>query len=295
MGIPIIEDIFNGIKFVITFFMDKAPKPIKFLFFLLMLVGLVAMIPFVLHLFGFHCNTSSQIIQVSPLKVVTNVKLAFIGGDEFINTTSYVPENLKSFGIATESCRKPVCYVDGQYYYQSMDECDNQTIVYPYLTTLATWSRCSICDGDVNSTFVRGVIGTSDTNYLCHGDSYRINKSDMNWYQSWTCDEDRCIPPNYYYYEFDTGTYDCLDLDVCGLNNTEIISVTDDILKEANGKLLDTISNKHDYRKTVTLKCDKNFSPQITFFGIPVFDYRIWLMLSIIFVLFMFLSNIKKH
>lgn len=297
MGIPIIEDIFNGIKFVITFFMDKAPRPIKFMFFLLMLVGLVAMIPFMLHFFGFHCNTSSELIQLSPLKVTTNIRLAFIGADEYINTSSYVPENLNTFGFfSSDSCRKPVCYIDGEYYYQSMDECDNQTIVYPYLTTLVTWSRCSICDGNVTSTFIRGAIGNSDTFYLCHGDSYTINKSDRNWYQSLTCNEDdRCFPPNYYYYEYDTGTYDCLDLDVCGINNTEIISVTDDLLKEADGKLLNKITNKNDYRKTITLKCDKNFSPQITFFGIPVFDYRIWLLFSVLFVMFMFLNNIKRH
>lgn len=275
--------------------MDKAPKPIKIIFFLLMLVGLVSMIPFFLHLFGFHCNTSSELVQTSPLKVITNLKLGFIGADEYINTSSYVPENLETLGLATTSCRKPVCISNGNYYYQSNTQCDNKTIVYPYLTNRLSYSRCITCSGEINHTAIFGVAGFVDNVYLCHGDANRIDKDDMNWFQSWSCDEDRCIPPNHYYYEYDTGTYDCLDNDICGLNASEIISLVDDLLENADGELLYKTSETKDYKSVVRLNCDKQLSPQLTFFGIPVFDYRIWLMLIIIYIMFMFLSHIKKH
>ena len=293
MGFPIISEVWDGIRWIIDFFIDKAPKPIKILFFLLLLIGLVAMIPFFLHLIGFHCNTSSEMVKLSPIKVLTNIRLAFIGSNEIINETSYIPDkpNLVS------SCRKPVCYVNGTYYWQSDPYCDGQTLVYPYLTTLATWSRCGICQGDVNYTGIESsnTLGT-DYFYLCLDDVFHINVSERNWYQRWICDEgDDCTVPHYYYYEYDTGTFDCVDLDICGTNNTIIKSKADDILLDSGGQLLYPDPDKKDYNSVVRLKCDKELSPSITFFGIPVFDYRIWLMLIVIYILFMFLTNIKKH
>ena len=43
----------------------------------------------------------------------------------------------------------------------------------------------------------------------------------VNWYQDWICDEgEDCTIPNHYKYEFDTGSFDCVDLDICGVDIT---------------------------------------------------------------------------
>ena len=303
MGIPIVSEIWDGIRWLINSFVDNAPKPLKIILFLFMLVGLVALVPFFLHVTGFHCNTDGEVIQLSPLKVATNVRIGLMDAGELINSSSYIPDPSEHNFIPVFSCRKPVCLVNGTYYWDSSVYCDGQTIIYPYLTTLAEWSRCSVCDGEVNYTQVRGQIA-DDSFYLCHGDAYHINESDMNWYQSWTCDEgDRCFPPNHYYYEYDTGTYDCIDLNICGENQTIITSKGDDLLEEKGGEKLYETPSSGDYRSFIRLRCDKDVKPEITIYGglgkdkrgFPIFDYKIWLFIIIIFILFMFLGNIKRH
>jgi len=290
----------DEIRWMIDSFIDKTPKPIKILLFLLMLVALVSMIPFMLHIFGFHCNTDAEVIKTSPRKFTTNIQLAFIGADEYINTSSYIPDRVSSnliLGIPIESCRKPVCIVNGSYYWQSDSYCQGETIVYPLLFTQAEWSRCSICEGDVNHTAIEdsNFLGT-DYYYLCLGDAQHLNQSDRNWYQDWICDEgDDCTVPKHYKWEYDTGTFDCIDPDICGLNNTEIVSKVDDLLLEADGELLYPDTTSKNYKSVIKVKCDRNYNPELTFFGIPLFDYRIWLMLIVIYILFMFLTYIKKH
>jgi len=289
----------DEIRWLIDSFIDKTPRPIKILLFLLMLVGLISMIPFMLHIFGFHCNTDSEIIQTSPRKFIINLQLAFTGADEYINTSSYVPDNINAplLGFPIASCRKPVCLVNGTYYWESDPYCDGKTTIYPSLTTLAVWSRCSICQGDVNSIGIQSsnMLGT-DYFYLCLEDSIHLNQSDRNWYQDWVCDEgEDCTVPKYYKYEFDTGTFDCVDLDICGLNNTKIISVVDDLLDQVGGELLYPEGTTKNYESVARLKCDKSLNPELTFFGIPIFDYKIWLLLIVIYCMFIFLSIIKKH
>lgn len=285
--------ILDEIRWLIDSFLDKTPRPIQILIFLLMLVGLVSLIPFFLHLIGFHCNTDAEVIKTTPLSFITNLRIAYIGADDYINTSSYIPQP----SSIVVSCRKPVCYVNGSYYYESTSYCDGQTIIYPLLTTRATWSQCSICDGEVNYTGIRSIGGfVSESFYLCHGDAYHINQSDRNWYQSWVCDEgEDCTVPKYYKYEYDTGTFDCIYLEICGLNNTQIISEMDSLLDQAEGELFYPDISEKDYRKAVSIKCDRKFEPQITFFGLPIFDYKVWLLLIVIYVMFMFLSNIVKH
>ena len=292
MGLPIIQEVWDGIRWAIDFFMDKIPRPLQILIFLLFLVLFASMIPFFLHLVGVHCDSHSVVKKVSLLKVSTNVQLAYIGANEYINISSYVPPNIETLGLPTESCRKPVCYSKGRYFWQSDDECDNKTIIYPYLTTLLSWSRCTVCQGDVNHTTILGLLGT-DSYYLCFGDAYPINKTDMNFYQSFTCDEDRCMPPFYYYYEYDTGTYDCLNETYCGENASVILSRADILLEQADAERMYAASaDDRSYDKAIQVKCDKEFNPQIYFYKIPIFNYKIWLLLVVVYVMFTFLHKI---
>lgn len=289
MGIPVIQEIFDGIRWGIDFFLNKAPKPLLYIIFLALILLFGSMIPFMLHIFGVHCDSNAEVLKTSPLMITKNFKIAIIDADELYNSSSYVPDEPN---FAT-SCRKPSCFVDGEYYWESESECDNQTIIYPFLTTRLLSSRCSICQGGVNSTLIRGTGGNSQSFYLCFGDAYPIPKEDMNWYQSWTCDEDRCSPPVNYYYEYDTGTYDCSNLDVCGLNATETTYQIDEELASAGAELMYPFENRKDYRTFMYFKCDKQLKPQLTLYGIPLFDYKIWLILTVIGILLYILFKIK--
>jgi len=292
----------DEIRWIIDFFTDKFPKPLKYLFFLLLLVGIVSLIPFLLHLMGFHCNSDLNVVQTSPLKIISNIKLAFMGEGEIINTSSYIPDTLTSqsefvglISIPIASCRYVICQNGSYFYWENENECDGASLMNPYNTVQATWSRCSTCSGDINETFIRGTFGASETTYLCFGDAQRINESDMSWYQKWVCDEDRCIPPSHYYYEYDTGTYDCLDLDICGENYTTVLSTVDDTIDEAEGQLLYSENDdKNSIKRIAEIVCNEEMTPTLTFYSIPIFDYRIWVFLFIIIILAMFLFKLKK-
>lgn len=299
MAIPIISDIWEGILFLIGQFLDKAPKPLKFFLFMLFLVALVAIIPFFMHIIGYHCNTDLETVQTSPLKLATNIRVAFLDENDIINTSSFEPD-LIGIGILTiEACKRSICFNNGEAYFSVEDECENETTLYPFALDSGAydWVRCVECEGGIfNKTFIKGTFGASETKNLCFADAYARNESDMNWLQSAFCDpSDRCIPPEYYKYEYDTGTYDCIEPEICGLNNTKIISEVDDLLLNAGAQLVYTNSNEKSYENMVKVKCDAQLRPNITFFGIPVFDYKIWLMLGVIATLFIFLKNIKAH
>lgn len=271
------------------------------MFFLIMLLLFGAMIPFMLHLFGVHCNYDGEIVKTSPLALTSNLRIAFIDADEVYNKSSYLPESLSVAGVPVESCRKPVCYDNetDAYYFESSSVCDNKTIIYPYLTTQASWSRCITCDGDINGTHIVGYEGTAFTDvYLCFGDAHRIPEDEMNWYQSWSCDPDsRCIPPEHYYYEYDTGTYDCEDLDICGVNvtNDSIVPVIDEELKSVGAELMYPNQEFKDYRSAILFKCDKSLKPQITLYGLPVFNYKVWLLIMVISILVTVMTRLKPY
>lgn len=296
MGLPIVQEIFDGIRWIISEFLDKAPKPLKFLIFMLFLTGLASLIPFFMHIIGFHCNTDLDVVKTSTFKFSSNIKLAFVGEDDVINSSSYNPEPLTIIGLAVESCKRTICFHNGDAYYAIESECDNETTLYPFALDSSDygWVRCADCElGYFNETFIRGTFGASETKNLCFGDAYA---TDMNWLQEQLCDpEDRCLPPENYYYEYDTGTYDCDNLDVCGLNNSVITSEVDTLLLNADGYKFYDDPDPKNYKNMAMLKCDTSLRPNLTFFGIPVFDYRLWLMIAIISTMFVFLRNIKTH
>lgn len=301
MSIPILSDIIDGIKWIIDFAFNKAPRPVQIGLFLLILLLFASIIPFMFHIFGIHCNSESNAVKTPTLGFITNLKLAFIDKDEGYNFTEYQPDtiSLLPYDLGGESCVKPIChYSEDIWYWQSSSNCDNKTIVYPFLTKNWNWQKCVVCNGSENYTIIRGdTTLAGEREYLCFGDAYRIPDRDMSWVQRAFCDpESRCIPPRNYYYEYDTGKYTCLNPEICGSNVTigNQTYLIDEELKEADAERLYKDDVK-TYDKAFYFKCDKELNPQLTFFGIPFLDYKIWLIIMVIAVMFIFLTNIKRH
>lgn len=170
--------------------------------------------------------------------------------------------------------------------------------MYPFLTKHYNWQQCVRCEGDVNYSIVHGILGMSENEWLCFGDAYRLDEDEMGWFQKMVCNPDsRCMPPLHFYYEYDTGTFDCIDLEYCSQNNSNYTTtaVIDEELKSAGAELRYKGETDKSYKKAILFKCSKDLKPQITLFGIPIFDYKIWLFLMIIGGMFIFLNKIKKH
>ena len=297
MGLPIIDDIFSGVRWIIDTFLNKAPRPIQIIIFLMMLLVFVSIIPFFTHLVGIHCTSDLQPVKTSPLSVSNNLRLAFMDRDDLINATVLNPEELGALGGFTD-CAYYICNDSGILTQADSTFCDNLTKFYIYKTTAFDWSRCTNCDGTEFYTggFRFNLDLDQQGGYWCNGDIERKDRDDMNFYQKFSCDsESRCMPPINYYWEVDTGRYECNNLDECGVNLTEenITPLVDQILVDFDAELLYTDTDL-DFKKTVYIKCDGEASPHITVFGIPVFDYKIWLILYIIGGMFLFLSKIRR-
>jgi hypothetical protein len=298
MGIPIISDVLDGAKYIITTFIDKAPKPLKIAIFLSLLVGAIVVIPFMLHIFGVHCNYDGDAVKTSPFSFLTNIKLALIDANQVYNKSSYEPENIGLLGLPVSTdCVKHVCIVGDTVYYASDPECDNQTKRYIFLSKNYEWTRCVVCDGDTNYTSIQSSFTLGGENdYYCYGDATPIPDTDKSWFQNWVCNpEQRCVPPANYYFESDTGTYDCVDSVSCGQNDTEIRPLIDQELAEVDAELLYPNIDDKDYRSAFKFTCDRDNQPQMAFFGIPLFSLKLWLLLIVLGVMFIFLKNIKSH
>lgn len=306
MGLPILNEIWSGIRWILDFFINKSPASVKIIFFLLMLLVFSAMIPFMLHLFGIHCTFEGEIVTTSPLSVITNVKLGLLDANEVYNRSSYVPDTIGldvpvAELLPEESCRVEVCHVTGMpsdiWTYSATADCDNETTRWVFKDKDWDWSRCIICDGDSNFTVIEGNIA-SESGYYCFGDAYPIPDDEKSWFQGWVCNPDqRCVPPKNYYFESDTGTFDCIDDYSCGQNLTgdDIIPLINQELENVDAELLYTETDGIDDRSAIMFACTDNNKPQITFFGIPIFDYRTWLILIVIYSMFIFLRNIRRH
>ncbi|MCJ7816904.1 MAG: hypothetical protein MUP55_03540 [Candidatus Aenigmarchaeota archaeon] len=310
MGIPIVQEIWDGLRWLIDFFFNKAPKPVLFAFFLLLLFVFSAFISFTIHLFGVHCTSTGDAVKVSLLNIGTNIQLAFIGANEPLNQSGYTPEPITSdvpvIGlVGKEVCFRSICFHNGYYYWQSESECDNETIIYPYKTREGIWNlnrywRCSDCVGEVNSTLIRGTLGVSETVDLCFGNSYPIPYEDKNFYQRHFCEpSSQCAPPDDYYYDYLQNKYICDNDALCGVNltnRTVIMTNADHILKGAHAELIySPTMTKQDIKGAILFMCDREGNPIMTFFKIPIFDYRIWLLLALIFIMIITLTHMGQQ
>jgi len=307
MGIPIVSELWDGIRWLVDFFMNKAPRPIQIIFFLVFLLSLGNLLVFLFHVGGIHCDSSKNVVTVSPLNIGTNIRVAFLDKDDVLNTTIspgliYTPGFFTPFiQVPVEACSRSVCYVGGKYYYSVEDECDNETILTGFAldSSDAHWIRCVDCsanaDGGFNKTFIYGSLLSSESKYLCFDDVTRID--DLNIIQKVNCNpDDRCVPPENYYYEYDTNRYECLEPSVCGDNTTAPPkNQLDQYLLAADAELMYTDTNMRSMDNALLFKCSGNYNPRLTFFGVDVFDYRIWIVMIILFVMFIFLSKIKRH
>lgn len=305
MGLPIVDEIFAGIRWIIDFFLNKAPKPVLFLFFLLLLFLFSAFISFTFHLIGIHCTSTGDVVKVSPLKVGSNINLAFIGANEPFDPANYTPQPI-TVGegvislIGNEVCFRKICFGDdGEYHYSIESDCDNKTIITPYKMAKWSWLYCSVCNGTVNSTFISGIFGASETIDLCFGNTEPLDDDDKNFYQEHFCEpESQCTPPDDYYYDYAQNLYICSNPTVCNqsVNSSSPITKADHVLLEANAELLYPPNmNKKDINSAILFKCDKQGSAAMTFFGVPVFDYRIWMLLGVIFGMLVGLNYISQH
>jgi hypothetical protein len=286
MGLPIISEIWDGIRWAIDFFFDKAPRPVQYLVFLLMLLLVGNVIVGGLQLLGVHCNQKYQPVKTSVFDVTTNVFVFYettLGSMfsepsvtfEDVHTYSGVVGDTCYFALYNDSgnltvCDNPTTNASCRYYYNFRPTTDSNVD-----------RGCSVCN-HTNLGWVdddSSIFGVAHIGDVCIDDAYPPEPFSMDWlYCAALCD----IPENYRF-SFDNGTYICTDLDYCGVNATiESDYAFNTRLKRANAELMYPTIEEKSYRRFVGITCNGDFTPRFAVFGIDVFDFKIWVLLTII-------------
>lgn len=286
MGLPILSEAFDGVRWIIDFFIDKVPKPIKILIFLLFLLFFGTVLSFAMNIFGVHCNDQKQPVTLEWYDITTNLQAIFqksrILTDENLTISDIHPvsryvDQKCAYYLKNESGELINCPEDnttGCLYYFKQPECFNCN------TTNTGW----IYFGGIDWDYIGPV---------CSGDAYYKQLSFSEKYFSCIV---ACDIPLHYKFNHITGSYDCIDLAYCGPNATLVSQTELDVLLTENeaSLLYPTTIDKRSVNNLITIKCNNNYNPRLTFFGIDIFDYRLWLFLIVIYVLAILLFKLKR-
>jgi len=286
----------NGVTDILGNFFSLLPRPLQLVLFLLILLLIGVIIQFLLQVFGVYCNSADQPVNVG------------IGLDSvtlWLHKPSF--EDLNKEGIALNkiiaiSTKKETdcsIYITDGYL---IDEFGNQEEI-----TEGEWfydgAFCTDCEVVKIFNASLNFISRGDFdiwNGVCRGN---VNfKDDKGWYKHFWCDtmkKEFCQPPRDYYYNSGTNMYVC-NAEACSKSTSETIKDNwDNTLNDAGATFIypeglsGEIDSYKDYRRAVGVTC-KDLAPQIAIFGINVFDYKLWILIFLLSILFWIYWKIKK-
>lgn len=294
MGLPIVEDVFNAIKFSINFFIDKTPKPIQILIFLVLLLLFGNMMSWMLHIAGVHCNADYKPVKMDTINIVSNVKIFWWVAKGDLDTPTATIDDVHPWTryITLQGNQETCVFIlkyDGEKYVQC-DNLSDPTCLFYYKN--AECFNCSVTDigwfyepGSWWKWYWAGEV--------CGGDATRI--SDRSTWLNIKCDT-LCSIPEHYAWNVSEGNYYCIDLDYCGVNATkEVDSRVDEELKNGGAELMYPGEYSRNIDTFIQIKCSKNFNPRLAVYNLDVFDFRVWILIIVVYVMFIFLSKVKRH
>ena len=282
-GVISITGIISGAGQLLGNLFEVMPKPVKFLFFLLIILILGGVIHFGLQVFGVYCDSGNNPVYLGA-NIFSNIGLM----DEIPN-----PEIIGLEAISTGSLQKgveecSVCY-------------DAGTIIYEDGSTEGFTKKRCFYNGRGGCVLCELAVIDPDRFQLtqatkwCIGDAIRKDREDMSIMQKWTCGAEwfgRCEPPEHYYYDYNADLYVCGDETCSGITAGQI---WDEKLQSKGAKPIypeGQIAGK-GYKKFIGITC-YDLKPVVSLYGIPIFDYKIWVFLTLIGVIFWIIIKIKK-
>lgn len=230
--------------------LSTIPKPVLFLFFILLMAGIVALLSPVFNSFGIFCDSDGVVVSVPDANIITNFRLisSLPDADE-IGGNSLDPN-----GLVTKCTQ----YHDGK-------------------SRFTDWG-CSDC------THIEDLVSNIDTQAdVCEGDAYRTPNANLSWIKrKFICPLDSCLIPEGYYYDVDTGFYECIG------------DCSSQTLAESRDKKLSELGafpyyseavDDNSYSGLLMFGCSDNLKVQPTIKGVPIFDLKIWAVMILIILL----------
>lgn len=298
-----IFNLFSGLGDIIKSFFDLLPKPIKFLFFLILLLILGAVIGWLLNGFGVYCDSADNPVRIS--NVFSSIDLMNeIPDTDLLNLEVIEPQETESY-LRSSHCN--LCYEAGEVIV--IRELRNGSKIEQNISQRTCFykdSGCVICEDVVELNPIDYNIFGNLRGY-CMGKATIKPYEDKNLFQKALCGAKfygLCQPPEHYFYDGVTEQYLCEDETCTGITAGDR---WDDKLRKAGAIMLypkltteelarnpdKTPVTKIDSDKLVQVSC-QYLQPTITIYGIPIFDYRYWLIIMIIIILIGFYIKYKK-
>lgn len=300
MGIPVVSEIFDGFRWIVSEFFSKIPRPLQLIIFLLFLVLFGFVLSFSLHLFGIHCNSAKEPMKVDFREISTNLRIIGYTADPFLtgDNLSLVDAHPDLEG-ETDQCFRYAKKIDETLGGETWESCINSSNTTGCSFLWLPRAECFNCS-TVRSICLDPDLGGGIGAFLCNhqdrctGDVYgNIDLEGFNF----RCfgDPGDCSIPSGYTWNSSTGRLNCVNQDICGVNGTRQITKLDDKLKSVNAELLYNPNiDQGSYHRFVSVGCTNALNPELKLFGlIPLFNYQIWLIVMVIAALFMFMYKLR--
>ena len=284
--IPNIADIVNSAVGIIKTVFSTFPKPIRYVVFLLLLLLIGAVLHFSLSVFGIYCDSANNPVQLQS-SVFRNLDLI----DEIPNPEMVGKEaiELTELGFATTSkevtyCSRKIMY--GQIITDDLSITQISTPTYFYDGRFCT--DCEIVTIDVTNPDGSVLLKRHS---MCVGDVFRKTKIN-NIFTRGICNTIACQPPPHYYYDQTLNLYVCEDETCSGITMGQ---TWDEKLQRAGATYLypEGELTKKSYTSFVGITC-VDIRPTLTIYGIPIFNYQFWAVLTLIIILAGFYIKYKK-
>ena len=290
----ILSDIREVLQWLLDQFMDKVPRPVKIIIFLLFILLLGSLISLFLQMIGIHCSSQNIPQAIDPFKVATNFNIIFASKDiikgDNISVCDIHPEKCGSNPATSPTKLGWDCFYFAKPLANGNYQPCNDTNYSSSCRYFYREGRCFNCTEAEICLDPNGGFWCNRRN-VCFGDARPLEDGlslACKWRGVGSCD----IPKGYVW-NSTVGAFFCEDDTICGDNATDAATQVDFLLKRAGAVDLYDDKNTNSYKHIVGITCDSNLNPQLAFFGIPLFNFKIWVLLMVVVVMFLFLSKIR--
>jgi hypothetical protein len=290
--IPVVSDILNAIGSSIQWLTQSAPTPFRIIFFLLLLFIGIGLLSLAVRVVGYHCSSTGVPMKISTFNLYSNIKLITNTPDP-----TDLNSNLRSVedsGIFVSTTFAKDCGIKNS---NATITDENGTVTdwsnkYAYSIALV---KCVTCDHYYTYTKPGNQFLSQSEQGVCTTDSYRIPNADKNVMQKAFCGWYVCEPPINYYWRQSDNRYVCTDLGVCG--NYTVGRQWDDDLASAGAVPVypGGFSQETDVNSVFSFQCDDSLRAQLAVYGIPIFDYRMWVIGILLMVIIGFFAWLMQH
>jgi hypothetical protein len=308
----------------ISNFFSTVPRPVQFIIFLLLILLFGEIINYSLYMFGFFCDGSNNVVRIkldltNLVEIPSIMKLQNDLANNDIQALGFIDKDVKD--CVLESTAPYLLY--DSYGTLRLNRTTEDESRYFY-----RWNPCVLCDvmkyrqeeSIINDTGVMATIKrignliglikgvSSGGEYVClanaSGLPYNFTHGNYSTQLLRTsCEDVLCSPPIYYHYDYELNKYVC-DYDNCV---QFIIPIWNDLLYNKFhatllypsgelGSLQSNTTNKKyrpTYNNAIGLTC-KDYNPKISIFKINIFDYKLWIAITLIGLCFWAYKSFKK-